>query len=99
MLRRDRIDGLVAFLRRLVNRAGERSYLVLKPTVEERAWRKDVKERHLSVGLCDLAALLPGPGGTGAGKTPPFRSTHRHHAAVFEEAESFGPTPGSVGPY
>ena len=42
-LRRDRIDGLVAFLRRLVNRAGERSYLVLKPTVEERAWRKDVK--------------------------------------------------------
>ena len=51
-LRRDRIDGLVAFLRRLVNRAGERSYLVLKPTVEERAWRKDVKEGSAERPVC-----------------------------------------------
>ena len=51
-LRRDRIDGLVAFLRRLVKRAGERSYLVLKPTVEERAWRKDVKDGSAERPVC-----------------------------------------------
>ena len=51
-LRRDRIDGLVAFLRRLVMRAGERSYLVLKPTVEERAWRKDVKDGSAERPVC-----------------------------------------------
>ena len=57
-LRRDRIDGLVAFLRRLVIRAGERSYLVLKPTVEERAWRKDVRPHETRSAPRPCSAMI-----------------------------------------
>jgi len=52
MFRQDKIDGLVAFMCRLSRRAGATSYVVLKPTIEARAWRKEAREGTADRPLC-----------------------------------------------
>ena len=52
MFRQDKIDGLVAFMCRLSRRAGATGYVVLKPTIEARTWRKEAREGTADRPLC-----------------------------------------------